>query len=472
MRIETMILKSLVHDEDYLRKALPFIKSEYFSDSGERNVYKVIDEFVQKYNTRPTRDALAVIISDQRGLSESDYKRSTEIVESLSEYSSPERDWLIDETEKFCQERAIYNAIMESISIIDGKSKTNDKGSIPKILQDALAVSMDAHIGHDFIEDADSRFEYYHRVEERVPFDIDLLNAITNGGLPRKTLNVILAGTGVGKTLAMSHMAAAAMVDGKNPLYITMEMAEERIAERIDANLLNIPLDDLKIIPKESYDKKIAKLRARTAGKIVIKEYPTAGAHVGHFRHLLNELHLKKNFRPDIIFVDYINICMSSRIKPGSNVNTYQYVKAIAEELRGLGVEYNLPIVTATQTTRSGFSNSDLELGDTSESFGLPATADFMFALITNENLEALGQLLVKQLKNRYGDPVINKKFVVGVDRPKMRLYNVEQSAQTDIHEGPVMDRTGFGERQREDDSMKWATKKLGRKDFSGLRVS
>ncbi len=471
MRIETLILKSLVHDDDYLRKALPFIKSEYFSDSGERNVYKAINDFVQKYNLSPTIDALAVIVSDQRGLSESDFKRSIEIVDALKEYTVSEKKWLIDETEKFCQERAIYNAIMESISIIDGKSKFNDKGNIPKILQDALAISMDAHIGHDFVEDFDARYEYYHRIEERIPFNIKMLNTVTNGGIPKKTLNIILSGTGVGKSLSMCHMSAENMAAGKNVLYITMEMAEERIAERIDANLLNIPLDELKLIPKEAYDRKIAELKARTVGKIIIKEYPTAGAHVGHFRHLLNELYLKKSFRPDIIYIDYINICMSSRIKPGSNVNTYQYVKAIAEEIRGLAVEYNLPIITATQTTRSGYDNSDPNLTDVSESFGLAATADFLFALVTNESLEELNQLMVKQLKNRYGDPFLNKKFVVGVDRSKMRLYDVEQSAQDNIYDGPTMDKTKFGERQREDDNMKWTTKKWGKNDFSRLHT-
>ena len=471
MRIETLILKSLVHDDDYLRKALPFIKSEYFSDSGERNVYKAINDFVQKYNLSPTIDALAVIVSDQRGLSESDFKRSIEIVDALKEYTVSEKKWLIDETEKFCQERAIYNAIMESISIIDGKSKFNDKGNIPKILQDALAISMESHIGHDFVEDFDARYEYYHRIEERIPFNIKMLNTVTNGGIPKKTLNIILSGTGVGKSLSMCHMSAENMAAGKNVLYITMEMAEERIAERIDANLLNIPLDELKLIPKEAYDRKIAELKARTVGKIIIKEYPTAGAHVGHFRHLLNELYLKKSFRPDIIYIDYINICMSSRIKPGSNVNTYQYVKAIAEEIRGLAVEYNLPIITATQTTRSGYDNSDPNLTDVSESFGLAATADFLFALVTNESLEELNQLMVKQLKNRYGDPFLNKKFVVGVDRSKMRLYDVEQSAQDNIYDGPTMDKTKFGERQREDDNMKWTTKKWGKNDFSRLHT-
>lgn len=473
MRIESVILRSLLHDEAYLRKALPFVKPEYFSDSAERNVYGVISDFVQKYNARPTADALAVMVSDQRGLSESDFKRSGEIVESLREAGETDVAWLTDETEKFCQERAIYNAIMESISIIDGKSKTLDKGSIPKVLQDALSVSFDAHVGHDFIEDSSNRFEYYHRVEERLPFDIDYLNSVTGGGLPRKTLNMILAGTGVGKTLAMCHMASSNMTDGKNVLYVTMEMAEEKIAERIDSNLLDVPIADLRTLSRESYDKRVARLREKTVGKLIIKEYPTAGAHVGHFRHLLNELHLKRSFRPDVVYLDYLNICMSSRIKPGSNVNTYQYVKAIAEEVRGLAVEFNIPIISATQTTRSGYANSDPDLTDTSESFGLPATADFMIALVSSEDLEELGQLMVKQLKNRYGDPTVNRKFVVGVDRSKMRLYNVEESAQAGVSDGPVMDKTGFGKRQREDDSMKWATKRMGRyKDFTGLKVS
>ena len=472
MRIESLIIRNLVYNEDYLRKILPFVKAEYFSDSAERNVYGVICDYVNKYSARPTVDALAVMVSDQLGLSEADFKRSTEIIESLREQTATSDAWLIDQTEKFCQERAIYNAIMESISIIDGKSKAGDKGGIPKILQDALAVSFDTHIGHDFIEDADSRFEYYHRVEEKLPFDIDYLNIVTNGGLPRKTLNVLMAGTGVGKTLAMCHMAAANLTGGKNVLYLTMEMAEEKISERIDANLLDIPLGELKKISREKYDKKIAEIRSKTVGKLIVKEYPTAGAHVGHFRHLLNELNLKKSFRPDVIYVDYLNICMSSRIKLGSSVNMYQYIKAIAEELRGLAVEQVLPIVTATQSNRLGYASSDPELIDTSESFGLPATADFMMVLVSNKNLEELDQIMFKQLKNRYGDPNIHKRFIVGVDRPKMRLVHIEQSAQTGVLNESLMDNTSFGKRQREDDNMEWATKRIGRKDFSGLKVS
>jgi len=472
MRIESLIIRNLVYNEDYLRKILPFVKAEYFSDSAERNVYGVICDYVNKYSARPTVDALAVMVSDQLGLSEADFKRSTEIIESLREQTATSDAWLIDQTEKFCQERAIYNAIMESISIIDGKSKAGDKGGIPKILQDALAVSFDTHIGHDFIEDADSRFEYYHRVEEKLPFDIDYLNIVTNGGLPRKTLNVLMAGTGVGKTLAMCHMAAANLTGGKNVLYLTMEMAEEKISERIDANLLDIPLGELKKISREKYDKKIAEIRSKTVGKLIVKEYPTAGAHVGHFRHLLNELNLKKSFRPDVIYVDYLNICMSSRIKLGSSVNMYQYIKAIAEELRGLAVEQVLPIVTATQSNRLGYASSDPELTDTSESFGLPATADFMMVLVSNKNLEELNQIMFKQLKNRYGDPNIHKRFIVGVDRPKMRLVHIEQSAQTGVLNESLMDNTSFGKRQREDDNMEWATKRIGRKDFSGLKVS
>jgi archaellum biogenesis ATPase FlaH len=361
---------------------------------------------------------------------------------------------------------------MDSITILDGKDKDRGKGSIPQILSDALAVSFDAHIGHDFIDDFTNRYDFYHRVEEKIPFDLDLMNKITRGGLSRKSLNIILAGTGVGKSLAMCHMAAANLMLGRNVLYITMEMAEEKIAERIDANLLNVPIPDLQVLPRDLYEKKIAGVRAKTTGKLIIKEYPTASAHAGHFRHLLNELNLKKSFVPDIIYIDYLNICMSSRIKTGSNVNSYTYIKAIAEELRGLAVERNLPIVSATQTTRSGYSSSDVELTDTSESFGLPATADFMIALISTEELQDLSQFMVKQLKNRYSDPAANRRFVIGVDREKMRLYDVEQSAQADIIEDrPVMDKTQFGQRRDEEGKMGWTTKKMGRKDFSGLKV-
>lgn len=472
MRIETTVLRHLVHDEEYARKVLPFVSEKYFSDAAEKLIYTNISAFVEKYNSLPSREALAIEIDNTKSLGDKEHQAVIDIINGLNPPDPVDKEWLIDATEKFCQERAVYNAIMDSITILDGKDKDRGKGSIPQILSDALAVSFDAHIGHDLIDDFSERYDFYHRVEEKVPFDLELMNKITRGGLSRKSLNIILAGTGVGKSLAMCHMAAANLMMGKNVLYITMEMAEEKIAERIDANLLNVPIPDLEVLPRDLYEKKIASIRTKTTGKLIIKEYPTASAHAGHFRHLLNELNLKKSFVPDIIYIDYLNICMSSRIKTGSNVNSYTYVKAIAEELRGLAVERNVPIVSATQTTRSGYASSDVELTDTSESFGLPATADFMFALISTEELQDLSQIMVKQLKNRYTDPAANRRFVIGVDREKMRLYDVEQSAQADIMEDrPVMDKTQFGQRRDEEDKMGWTTKKMGRKDFSGLKV-
>ena len=472
MRIETTVLRHLIHDEDFARKALPFVSDKYFSDATERLIYSRIAQFMERYNSLPSREALSIEIEGSKNLGEKEYQAAVEAIQGLTAPDPVDKAWLLDATEKFCQERAIYNAIMDSISILDGKDKDRGKGSIPEILTNALGVSFDTHIGHDLIDDFADRYDFYHRVEEKVPFDLELMNKITRGGLSRKSLNIILAGTGVGKSLAMCHMAAANLMLGKNVLYITMEMAEEKIAERIDANLLNVPIPDLQALPRDIYEKKIAGIRAKTTGKLIIKEYPTASAHAGHFRHLLNELNLKRSFVPDIIYIDYLNICMSSRIKTGSNVNSYTYIKAIAEELRGLAVERNVPIVSATQTTRSGYSSSDVDLTDTSESFGLPATADFMIALISTEELQGLSQFMVKQLKNRYSDPSTNRRFVVGVDREKMRLYDVEQSAQTDIMEDrPVMDKTNFGQRRDEEDNMGWATKKMGRKDFSGLKV-
>ena len=448
------------------------VSDKYFSDATERLIYSRIAQFMERYNSLPSREALSIEIEGSKNLGEKEYQAAVEAIQGLTAPDPVDKAWLLDATEKFCQERAIYNAIMDSISILDGKDKDRGKGSIPEILTNALGVSFDTHIGHDLIDDFADRYDFYHRVEEKVPFDLELMNKITRGGLSRKSLNIILAGTGVGKSLAMCHMAAANLMLGKNVLYITMEMAEEKIAERIDANLLNVPIPDLQALPRDIYEKKIAGIRAKTTGKLIIKEYPTASAHAGHFRHLLNELNLKRSFVPDIIYIDYLNICMSSRIKTGSNVNSYTYIKAIAEELRGLAVERNVPIVSATQTTRSGYSSSDVDLTDTSESFGLPATADFMIALISTEELQDLSQFMVKQLKNRYSDPSTNRRFVVGVDREKMRLYDVEQSAQTDIMEDrPVMDKTNFGQRRDEEDKMGWATKKMGRKDFSGLKV-
>lgn len=438
MNLEKTILNHLLHNEEYARKVLPFVKTDYFLDNSQRILYEKILDYTQQYNTVPTREALAIEIDNDSKISEGHFN---EVVEMLSTFSEPEAetniDWLVDTTEKFCQEKAVYNAIMESIKIIDGKDKQLGKAAIPEILSEALAVSFDNNVGHDFLEDVGRRYDFYHKVEERIPFDLDYLNRITKGGLPRKTLNIILAGTGVGKSLFMCHMAANNLMQGKNVLYITMEMAEERIAERIDANLLNTPVDDLQNLPREMYEKKVAKLRERTPGKLIIKEYPTTSAGAGHFRHLINELALKKNFKPDIVYIDYLNICTSMRFKPGSNVNSYMFVKAIAEELRGLAVEKNVPIISATQTTRSGFTSSDPGLEDTSESFGLPATADLMFALIATEELQNLNQIMVKQLKNRYSDPTSNKRFVIGVDRPKMKLYDVEQAAQAGIMEGP-----------------------------------
>jgi replicative DNA helicase len=451
MRTEHLILNHLLNDEDYARRTLPYLKSEYFSDRTERIVYEQLDDFINKFNALPSREALTIEIGNLNNINDKDYTQLNEYVATLVKTGDDDRQWLIDTTEKFCQEKALYNAIMESISIIDDNEGRKDKGAIPEILSDALSVSFDPNVGHDLIDNADQRYDFYHRVEERIPFDIAKLNDITKGGVPKKSLNIILAGTGVGKSLAMCHMATANMLDGKNVLYITMEMAEEKIAERIDANILNVTLDDLKQMPRQSYEKKMERVKNKTTGKLIIKEYPTAAAGVGHFRHLLNELRLKKSFKPDIIYIDYLNICASSRMKMGASVNSYTYIKAIAEELRGLAVEQNVPIWSATQTTRSGYGNSDVGLEDTSESFGLPATADFMMAVIASEELEQLNQVMIKQLKNRYGDPNHNKRFVVGIDRAKMRLYDVEESAQEDlidVDNGPI---NSFGTREKKD---------------------
>ena len=461
-RLEQTIIKNLIYNEEYVRKVLPFIRPDYFSDNAEKIVFKEIFEFINQYKNPPTHEALVINFTEKKNLTEPQVQEAIELLNKvhLDKDEPTETQWLIEQTEKFCQDKAIYNAIMESVSILDSKSEKRTKGEIPQLLSDALGVSFDNNIGHDYTQDYDSRYDSYHKVESRIRFDLDLFNKITKGGLPIKTLNIALAGTGVGKSLFMCHVAAGNLSQGQNVLYITMEMAEEKIAERIDANLLNIDLDELRTISKEDYTRKFSALKSKTQGKLIIKEYPTAGASVLHFRALLNDLALKKNFRPDIIFIDYLNICCSARIKPGANVNSYSYIKAIAEELRGLAVEFCVPIVSATQTTRSGFSNSDPGLEDTSESFGLPATADFMFALVSNEELEALGQILVKQLKNRYGDPNLYKRFVLGIDRAKMRLYDVEESAQQDIADAGIPDKpiNTFGNRER-------------RKDFGGLKV-
>ena len=452
-RLERTILKNLIYNEEFTRKVLPFIKPEYFSDQIEKLVFKEVFEFVNKYKNLPTHEALVINFTEAKSLTEPQVKESIELLNDIQQDKNEkvELKWLTEHTEKFCQDKAIYNAIMESVTILDDKNGKKTKGEIPQLLADALGVSFDSNVGHDYMQDFDERYDFYHRVESRIKFDLDIFNKITKGGLPIKTLNIALAGTGVGKSLFMCHCAAGALSQGNNVLYITLEMAEEKIAERIDANLLNITMDELYTIPKDDYERKFSALKNKVQGKLIIKEYPTAGASTLHFRSLLNELALKKNFRPDIIFIDYLNICASSRIKPGGNVNSYTYIKSIAEELRGLAVEFNLPVVSATQTTRSGYSNSDVDLTDTSESFGLPATADFMFALITNEELENLGQIMVKQLKNRYSDPNYYKRFVVGVDRSKMRLYDTEQSAQEDILDsgqdtGPI---NTFGNRER-----------------------
>ena len=455
MSIEKVILTNLIHNDEFGKKVIPFLKSEYFQDYSEQVVFNLINEYVDKYSTFPSAEALVIDLSNKDGLNEDAFKISRDLISELSPDDNTKLDWLLDQTEKFCQDKALYLAIMKSIKIMDEKNGSLSKGSIPSILTDALAVSFDTHIGHDFLGDAESRYEFYHRKEKRVPFDLHYFNTITNGGLPNKTLNVALAGTGVGKSLFMCHCAAANLTRGLNVLYITLEMSEERIAERIDANLLNVTIDELELMTKNAYDSKLTSLREKTNGKIIIKEYPTAGAGSANFRHLLNELKLKKSFVPDIIYIDYLNICMSSRMKYGANVNSYTLVKAIAEELRGLAVEYDVPIVTATQTTRSGYTNSDLGLEDTSESFGLPATADFMFALISTEELVSLNQIMVKQLKNRYNDPGINRRFVVGVDRPKMRLYDVDDDAQQGLLEGPkqekaIFDNSKFGEEEHE----------------------
>ena len=452
-RLETSILKNLIYNEDYARKIIPFIKDEYFSDTTERRVFKEIDNFINQYKNLPTYESLVINFTESKHLTEAEVQSAVELVREIHSDKDEPTDmaWLTNQTEKFCQDKAIYNAIMEAVQILDNKKDSKPKGAIPKILSDALGVSFDSTVGHDYINDSNARYDFYHRHENRIPFDLDLFNKITKGGLPTKTLNICLAGTGVGKSLFMCHAAAGCLSQGKNVLYITLEMAEERIAERIDANLLNVDMNYLQTMTKPEYDRKFEVLRNKTQGKLIIKEYPTASASALHFRALLNELQLKKSFVPDIIFIDYLNICSSARIKPGANVNSYSYIKAIAEELRGLAVEFSVPVVSATQTTRSGFTNSDPGLEDTSESFGLPATADFMFALISTEELEQLNQIMVKQLKNRYGDPNNYKRFVIGIDRAKMRLYDVEQSAQVDIADAGHDDKplNTFGERER-----------------------
>ena len=431
-RIETTILRNLVFNEEYSRKVIPFIQPDYFEQRTEKIIFEEITQFIVKYGNAITTEALAIELENRTDLSEMEVKETREITSSLTD-APADNKWLEDTTEKWCRDRAIYLALMESISIADGGDKEKNRDAIPSILSDALAVSFDNHIGHNYLEDYKERYESYHKKEDRIPFDLEYFNKITKGGLPNKTLNVALAGTGVGKSLFMCHMASSVLLNGRNVLYITMEMAEEKIAERIDANLLNVPIQDLVDLPRTSFENKVTNISKKTQGQLIIKEYPTASAHSGHFKALLNELALKKSFKPDIIFVDYLNICASSRYKGSANINSYTLVKSIAEELRGLAVEAEVPIVSATQTTRSGYGSSDVDLTDTSESFGLPATADLMFALISTEELEQLGQIMVKQLKNRYNDLSVFKRFVVGIDRAKMRLYDCEQTAQDDI---------------------------------------
>lgn len=443
-RIEKTILRNLIHDDVYMRQVVPFLRPEYFT-GADQVVYRTIAEFIDNYNNCPTTEALDIALQ-KKNLNEGDFKAAVELIRDLNK-TEVNQDWLVTETEKFCKDKAVYNAILKSIEIIDGRDKKHTTEALPSILSEALAVGFDNSVGHDYLLDATSRYDFYHRVETRIPFDLEFFNKITNGGMPNKTLNVVLAGTGVGKSLFMCHVAAATLAQNKNVLYITMEMAEERIAERIDANLMNLDMDQLHDLPKQMYDNRIDKIKDRTQGRLIIKEYPTAGAHCGHFKALLNELSLKQSFHPDIIIVDYLNICTSSRIKQGAGVNSYTYIKAIAEEMRGLAVEHNVPILSATQTTRGGYGNTDVDLTDTSESFGLPATVDFMFALISTEELEGLNQLMVKQLKNRYNDPTTNRKFMIGVDRAKMKLYDVEAAAQKGLSQSgqePDVD-TKFG---------------------------
>ena len=447
LRIEQTILRKLLTDDDYMRKVLPFIKPEYF-EGPYKTLFKEAGKFVAKYNSLPSKESFLVELNEHSNLNNDSFAAAVDIAQTLFDGDDVDEKWLMDNTEKWCQDRAIYNAVMESISIIDGKHENLTKNALPDLLQTALGVAFDTNVGHDYVENAEQRFEFYHTEESRIPFDLDYFNKITKGGIPNKTLNICLAGTGVGKSLFMCHLAASALTEGRNVLYITMEMAEERIAERIDANLLNVPIDQLDKMSKDMFTTKVADLARKTTGKLIIKEYPTGSAHSGHIRALLNELKLKKQFEPDIIFIDYLNICASSRMKGmGGAINSYSYIKAIAEELRGLAVEFDVPIFSATQTTRSGYSNSDVGLEDTSESFGLPATADLMFALISTEELDREGQMMVKQLKNRYNDPVRYRRFVIGVDRAKMRLFDIEESKQKLVDDTPVFDKTPTGQK-------------------------
>ncbi|MEE8576195.1 MAG: DnaB-like helicase C-terminal domain-containing protein [candidate division Zixibacteria bacterium] len=452
---EALILRNLIYNEEYSRRVLPYLQAAYFSDRVDRTLFETIAAYIIQYNNRPSKEAIVIALNDMDMLNEDEFKAATAVMnecEKRKDETNTE-EWLFENAEEFCKSKALHNAIMDSIHIIDGTKKKLTKNAIPELLTEALSISFDPHIGHDFIENADERYDFYHTVEAKVPFDLEFFNKVTNGGLSNKTLNICMAGTGVGKSLFMCHYAASALADGKNVLYITCEMAEERIGERIDANLMGLSIDDVRELPKTLYDKKIERIQKKCKGKLIIKEYPTATANVNHFRHLLSELRLKKNFKPDIIFIDYLNICASARFSANANVGMYTYIKAIAEELRGLAVEYNVPIMSATQTNRSGFSSSDVGLEDTSESFGLPATADFMFAMIRTDDLDALGQVLFKQLKNRYNDVASNRKFVVGIDRPKMKLFDVAQVAQATLTDtGQPLDQSGAGSGYRSTD--------------------
>jgi hypothetical protein len=455
--LEQTILSGLLHNEDYMRRVVPFLTDDYFDDFSEKSVYKSIVSYISDYNGVPTKEALRISIEEKSNISDDQYQSISQIITALDYDEKTDIEWLVDKTEKFCQDKAIYNAVRESILVLDGQHKDLDKGSIPELLSNALGVSFDQAIGHDFLEQPEDRFDFYHTKEDKIGFDLDLFNKITKGGLSRKSLSIALAGTGVGKTLFMTHCASANLMAGKNVLYITMEMAEEKISERIDANLMNTTMDSLQDMPKDVFMKRVQKVKDKTTGKLIVKEFPTASAGSAHFRHLLNELKLKKNFIPDMVYIDYLNICTSSRMKAGANVNSYTIIKAIAEELRGLAVEFNVPILSATQTTRTGYSSSDLNLEDTSESFGLPATADFMFGLISTEELEGLGQLMVKQLKNRWGDTNYLKRFIIGIDRSKMKLFDAEDSAQDLVNDGQS--------NQKTDSKPSWGNKDSGDKD-------
>jgi replicative DNA helicase len=453
--IEQTVLRNLLVNDEYMRRVLPFIQPEYF-EGVYQQLFREVAKFVAKYNKLPTAEAFKIELDDNQTMSDEHYRHAVEIIPEIFKIEDIDDEWLYNKTEKWCQDRALFNAVMESISIIDGKHKTLTKNALPDILQKALAVTFDTNIGHDYLENVNERYEFYHSQEEKIPFDIEYFNLITKGGLANKSLNIALAGTGVGKSLFMCHVAAAALNEGRNVLYISMEMSEERVAERIDANLLDIPIEQIDSMDEQMFKDRVNSLKTKTNGKLIVKEYPTGSANANHFRALLNELKLKKAFVPDIIFVDYLNICASARMKMGGSVNSYAYIKAIAEELRGLAVEFDLPIVSATQTTRTGYSSSDPGLEDTSESFGLPATADLMFALVSSEELDAQGQIMVKQLKNRYNDPNKNKRFVVGIDRSKMRLFDADDTSQNLMKDTPMFDRTNQGEDQKKFEDFKF----------------